>query len=608
MLFFLRRLVLFIAVFVTLALFMRFYFVPVSTPKTGGAPSSLMMALPSSFFKVHETKTGLLLAAWVAQNSRDWDGARANYSALNADFGGDAGTELRLMTLALGSGDFTQAVATAEKIQSQFLSAEDFKGDDETFDLARLLLIAKAIRTNDVDGGQVLLDGLNKGALSSFAKPILEFVFDAAKGEKTVSENTNNLSSLQIIYKALVAEYLGQIDVAQSLFDKVTGRQVTPQTAEMMAAFYMRHGSPEKALTVLRKTRVVFNDDVGLKKTYFTLKDNPESYTPPSSAAHHLKSAPSILAMAFHDFARAMLGERAVDSALLFARMGQYLDPAAPGISMTIGDILSLQNQKLDAIAAYQSVPQSDDDYLVAQIEIADLYRDLERNDEAVSLLEDVIANHPDGRTANMYLAMANMYKADDQFEKAAKTYDLAETAALTEGDGQAPEWMWFLHYFRGVTFDLLDRHAEAEKDLLQALAMRPDNPTLLNYIGYSYANNGHNLDKAYEMISRAIDQSPDDAYIVDSMGWVLYRMGRYDEAVTYLENAANLRPYHAVINDHLGDAYWKVGRTREAHYMWRRAVDYTNVEDAKKRDANEEEQAEAANNARKKLETGLVD
>ena len=607
MLFFLRRLVLFVVVFVVLAMGIRALFVPVPTLDEGAYPQSLLMGMPSSFFKAQDTKTGLLLAGWAAQNSRDWDGARANFSALNAEFGGDAGTALRLMTLALGTGDFTQAVATAETIHSEYLSNPDFKGEDETFDPARLMLIAKAIRTNDLDGGQVLMDGLNEGALSLFATPILEFVLDGAKGNKTVSTSSRNLSSLQIIYKALVAEYLGQNDVAGALFDVVLTRQVTPQTAEMMAAFYMRRGAPDKALEILQRTRVVFNEDANLKKAYFTLKDDPASYEPPLFAAHHLKSVPSILAMAFHDFARAMLGEHAVDSALLFARLGEYLDPKAPGILMTIGDILNLQNQKEDALKAYQAVPQNDEDYIFAQVEIADLYRDLDRPEEAITQLETLAAN-PDYQTANVYLALANMYKADDQFEKAVQTYDVAETKVLIENDGKSPEWMWFLHYFRGVSLDQLDRHDEAEKELLLALEARPDNPTVLNYLGYSYADKGHNLDKAYEMIARAIEQSPDDAYIVDSMGWVLYRMGRYDEAVEYLESAANLRPYHAVINDHLGDAYWKVGRTREAHYMWRRAVDYMNENDAKKRDANEQEQAEAAQNAAQKLKNGLID
>jgi tetratricopeptide (TPR) repeat protein len=200
------------------------------------------------------------------------------------------------------------------------------------------------------------------------------------------------------------------------------------------------------------------------------------------------------------------------------------------------------------------------------------------------------------------------LYKANNQFEEALETYDIAESKGLDENNGEKPNWMWFLYYFRGVTYDMLDRHSDAEIDLKKALEMEPENATLLNYLGYSYADKGQNLEAAYDMIKRAVEQKPNDAYIVDSMGWVLYRMGRYDEAVEQLELSASLKPYNSVINDHLGDAYWKVGRRLEAKYMWQRAVDYIPDNKANGMDADDDEQAQAAKRAAEKLKTGLQD
>ena len=137
---------------------------------------------------------------------------------------------------------------------------------------------------------------------------------------------------------------------------------------------------------------------------------------------------------------------------------------------------------------------------------------------------------------------------------------------------------------------------------------MQPENATLLNYLGYSYADKGQKFRSAYEMIERAVEQKPNDAYIVDSMGWVQYRMGDYANAVENLEYAASIKPYNSVINDHLGDAYWQVGRRLEAKYMWRRAVDYAPDEND---DINidENEEVEAARRAAEKLaHGGLID
>ena len=112
------------------------------------------------------------------------------------------------------------------------------------------------------------------------------------------------------------------------------------------------------------------------------------------------------------------------------------------------------------------------------------------------------------------------------------------------------------------------------------ALEFQPEHPFVLNYLGYSWADQGINLEKSREMIERAVDLRPDDGYIADSLGWVLYRMGRYQEAVAPLERAVELLPYDPVINDHLGDAYWKVGRRLEARFQWERARNHTEDEE----------------------------
>ena len=132
----------------------------------------------------------------------------------------------------------------------------------------------------------------------------------------------------------------------------------------------------------------------------------------------------------------------------------------------------------------------------------------------------------------------------------------------------------WLIFYFRGICNERSKQWAKAEADLKKALELYPDQPHVLNYLGYSWIDQGINLDDGMRMIKRAVEQRPDDGYIVDSLGWAYYRIGNYEEAVKHLERAVELKPEDPTINDHLGDAYWKIGRVLEARFQWAHARD----------------------------------
>ena len=132
----------------------------------------------------------------------------------------------------------------------------------------------------------------------------------------------------------------------------------------------------------------------------------------------------------------------------------------------------------------------------------------------------------------------------------------------------------WLIFYFRGICYERAKQWDKAEADLKKALELFPEQPHVLNYLGYSWVDQGMNLDEGMKMIRRAVEQRPDDGYIVDSLGWAYYRLGNYEEAVKHLERAVELKPEDPTINDHLGDAYWKVGRNLEARFQWSHARD----------------------------------
>lgn len=184
-----------------------------------------------------------------------------------------------------------------------------------------------------------------------------------------------------------------------------------------------------------------------------------------------------------------------------------------------------------------------------------------------MALLESVADAFPD--RAEPLVALGDIFRRNEQWNDGTAAYD----RALERVDVIEPRhWSWF--YSRGITHERAGRWDQAEADFLKALELEPGQPFVLNYLGYSWIDRGINLERGREMIEEAVAQRPRDGYIVDSLGWVHYLLGNYQEAVRHLERAVELSPNDPTINDHLGDAYWRVGRRKEAQFQWRRAFD----------------------------------
>jgi Flp pilus assembly protein TadD len=190
----------------------------------------------------------------------------------------------------------------------------------------------------------------------------------------------------------------------------------------------------------------------------------------------------------------------------------------------------------------------------------------MERFEDAEAMLRKIVAEHPDD--PDPLDELGDILRRREKFAEAVEAYDQAVARI-----GPLQPRHWRLLYARGIALERSKQWPRAEADFLQALTFEPDQPLVLNYLGYSWVEQGQNLDKAEAMIRKAVELRPNDGYIVDSLGWVLFRLGRHDEAVVHLERAVELKPEDPVINDHLGDAYWAVGRQREARYQWMTAL-----------------------------------
>ena len=264
----------------------------------------------------------------------------------------------------------------------------------------------------------------------------------------------------------------------------------------------------------------------------------------------------------------ASLGRRGgEDLGLVYLQLALYLTPNHPLALLSLADLYeSLKKPEL-AIKAYERIPASSPLHRNAAIQMATDLDALDRADEAEKHLAALVKEFPDDQEAVM--ALGNVQRGHKKFAECADTYSKAVKLL-----GTPEKANWVLFYFRGICFERSHKWADAEADLKKALELFPDQPQVLNYLGYSWIDQGVHLDDGMAMIKKAVAQRPDDGYIVDSLGWAYYKLGDYDEAVKQLERAIELKPEDPTINDHLGDGYWRVGRTLEAQFQWAHARD----------------------------------
>ena len=279
-----------------------------------------------------------------------------------------------------------------------------------------------------------------------------------------------------------------------------------------------------------------------------------------------ITQAPDGMAEAYFTLAAIFAGETSSTFTLLAARSAAALRPDHVDALVLTAELLDEQGQHDLAGTVLNRVPRDDPAFFGAEIARAEALLAAEREDAAVEVLSALTKSHPDRQS--VWAAYGDTLRRLERFEQSADAYDRALALAP---QGQARNW--YLHYVRGIAYERTDRWTEAEADFRAALDLNADQPQVLNYLGYGLVEQRKDLDEALGMIERAVEERPDDGYITDSLGWVLYRLGRIEEAVAPMERAVDLEPLDPVINDHLGDVFWAVGRKREAEFQWARAL-----------------------------------
>ncbi len=273
--------------------------------------------------------------------------------------------------------------------------------------------------------------------------------------------------------------------------------------------------------------------------------------------------------------------------ALVHARIASHIRPDLIEAQLVTAGILEDEKQFALATDALAGVPKTSPWYVTTQIRRASTQHDAGDPDAGIATLTALAADF--GDQIEVQSSLGDALRMAERFPEAVAAYTRAVELIGTPTAGY-----WGLYYTRGIANERAGNWPAAESDFREALTLKPDQPLVLNYLGYSMVEKKENLDEALAMIEKAAKAEPDDGYITDSLGWVLYRLGRYQEAVKPMLRAVELTPDDPIINDHLGDVLWKVGRKREAEFQWRRALSFGPADDLD------------MDRIRKKLEVGL--
>ncbi|GGE54095.1 tetratricopeptide repeat protein [Actibacterium pelagium] len=275
----------------------------------------------------------------------------------------------------------------------------------------------------------------------------------------------------------------------------------------------------------------------------------------------------------FYTTASALNGEAAESYTLIYSRLAEFLRPGHVDAMLMTATLLEGLEQLDLASQAYSRVPTESPLFYQAELGRASALEQQDKIDAAIEVLSQLAKTH--GMIPIVHVNLGDLLRRQETYDAATKAYDTA-LGLYDEVD----EDHWFIYYARGVTHEREGRWPMAEADFRKALELRPDQPQVLNYLGYSLVEKREKLDEALDMIKRAVASRPNDGYITDSLGWGLYRLGRYDEAVVHMERAVELEPIDPIVNDHLGDVLWAVGRKIEAEFQWKRALSFIDPDD----------------------------
>lgn len=511
--------------------------------------------------EVAETRSllGNYLAGRFARAQQDTESAAAFYGqALTSDPTNEVLLEqaFQMETLA---GNWVKAIPLAEKLAETQPSHR----------MSHFLLGIAAFKTGNYDKADNHFKAASENPIGELTAAIARGWTKLAAGDKTGALASVDLpkqpewAQFYLRYhRALMADIAGRKADARAAYEKMFKQDSrtlrTSLAYSQHAAFY---GDLKLAKQVLKdqldKTQ---GEPHPLAKDLFARLDSgakmPLLVTTPAEG----------LAEVFYGLGEALTGEGGVSLGTLYLQLALYTKPDHAFALAALASAQETARRYDDAITTYDRIPAGSALQNAIDIRKAFNLNSLERPDEAKKLLEHLAKKDP--KDIRPLEALGNIARSRKEYADAV-TYFSRALALI----GKPDQRHWSYLYARGTAYERLKNWPAAEADLKRALALSPDQPLILNYLGYSWIDQGRNMKEGMKLIEKAVQLKPDDGYIVDSLGWAHYKQGNYKDAVKFLERAVEIKPEDPTLNDHLGDAFWQVGREREARFQWGQAL-----------------------------------
>jgi tetratricopeptide (TPR) repeat protein len=452
------------------------------------------------------------------------------------------------------AGKYAQAVVTATP-------------DDRA---ARLALAVVGFRHKDYAEVRKQLSLSAKGpftvlTLSLFDAWAAAALHDGPGVEKDLAAlaSQKGAESMAVFHTALIEEYSGNSNLADAAYKKALASAAsTPRVLEAYGRFLERQGrGPEAAKLYqahLSEGGLANVVRPGLARIAAGQKPEPLIRNPADGAAE-----------ALFGIAASLTDAQSADVSILYLRMALYLRSDLGLAQILLADRFESLQKYDNAIAIYHAIEPSSPYFRMAQIQAALDEQRGGKTDAAIADLKKLVASQPGDGEA--WVALGDSYRAAEKFAEAVDAYDHAEKA-----NGTPTRRDWPMFYARAMAKEKLKKLDASEADIQMALKLSPEQPELLNYLGYSWVDRNRNIPEALTMLEKARALRPYDGYIVDSVGWAYYQLGRYDDAAKTLEAAVLLVPGDPTINDHLGDALWRSGRRIDARFQWNHAITFS--------------------------------
>ncbi len=519
---------------------------------------------------------GEYLSGRVAAGVNDIGAAADKFAVASAANPEDIDALRKAFLYGLASGAVERTLPFAERLAAA----------DKTDGMARITLAAAKMKRGDYAAAKRLLAGdFNE----SFSKSIgfIAGVWITAEEQGPQKGLEALAAAPDDVFKgfnpgiaAILAEQTGDLDAARAAHQLSVGSFAGPSGREAYGAFLERSGDADAARSFYE---LLERDRGAARRTARAGLQRLDRKTP--SKAYASVSAVEGTAIALYNFSGNTLEQSAGERAraaeagfkvgepqftlpLVLAQLSIYLDPEFAPARQLAASILNVYANYEAAREIVSRIPPSSPYYEQAQIEIAASLAAEDRVGEAIKLMRK--AARADRSSEEMRLTLAGLYAGEGRHGEAVA----AASEAIELLKPEPPEDAWRFYIARAASLIELKRWPDAEADLKRAVEIAPEEPTTLNYLGYSWAERGENLDEAFKLIEKAVALAPNSGAIIDSLGWAHYQLGRYDEALPHLEQAASLEPADPTITDHLGDVYARLGRTVEAEFQWRRALE----------------------------------